>query len=139
VIPIPIPNAAVPDNCRRVVIGPPDGDPTGDVRPVEAVVGVDEQHRLAFAMLVRLEDGELDRLREMPAVWLTMWTHQIPAFALHIADAGEPVPDERRLTERDWSVIRYALEHLAQPFPTVPDGTVEAAATARLKIAEGAR
>lgn len=85
-VPVPIPDACVPPGCKRMVIGPPDGDPTGDIRPVEAVVGIDEVQGVTIAVLVQLEDGDLERLAETPAVWLTMWTTQIPPFAVHVAD-----------------------------------------------------
>lgn len=96
--PVPIPEHLVPDGCRRLVIGPPDGDPTGDIRPVEALAGmVDGAPRIA--MLVELEDGDLERLQKTPAVWLTMITSQIPPWSIDIADlqswdnAGEQYPD----------------------------------------------
>jgi hypothetical protein len=90
VIPIPIPDDCVPPGCRRLVIGPADGDPTGDIRPVEAVVGIDEPTgEPRITVLVELEDGELDRLRRTPAIWLTFRANQLSPFALHVADAEE--------------------------------------------------
>ena len=88
-IPIPIPDECVPAGCTRMVIGPPDGDPTGDVRPVEAVAGIDTDRGVTIAMLIQLEDGDLERLAQTPAFWLTMWTTQIPPFAVHIADGAD--------------------------------------------------
>lgn len=86
--PIPIEDHLVPPGCKRVVIGPPDGDPTGDVRPVEAAVGiVDGGPRIC--MLVELEDGDLERLAHTPAIWLTMLTGQIPPWMMHIADGQD--------------------------------------------------
>lgn len=87
-IPVPIPDHLVTDHTRRVVFGPPDGDPTGDVRPAEALVGiVDGLPRLCF--LVQLEDGEIERISETGAIWLTMTTNQPPPFAMHVADDGD--------------------------------------------------
>lgn len=91
-IPVPIPDDAIPEGCKRFVVSPPDGDLTNDqIRPVEAVAGIVNGH-VTMAMLVAFEPGDLDRLRKLeedgyqPAVWLTMLTHQIPAFAVEIAD-----------------------------------------------------
>lgn len=96
--PVPIPEHLVPPGCRRLVIGPPAGqDPTGDIRPVEAVAGiVDGTPRIC--MLIALEDGDLERLVDTPAMWLTMITGQIPPWSIDIADltawddAGEEHP-----------------------------------------------
>lgn len=89
-IPVPIPDECVPPGCRRVVIGPPDGDPTGDIRAVESVVGIDESTgQIRMAMLVALEPGELERLQRTPAVWLTILGDHLHPFALHVADAEE--------------------------------------------------
>jgi hypothetical protein len=88
VTPVPIPDAAVPPGCKRVVIGPPDGDPTGEVRAVEAVVGMTDDG-MRICVLVALDDGELERLAAHPAVWLTFAANQIPPFALHVADGAE--------------------------------------------------
>lgn len=73
----------------RMVISPPDGDLTNDrIRPVEALVGVDPEQGPIVTVLVALEDGDLDRLQSMerPAVWLSMYTGQIPPFAVEVAD-----------------------------------------------------
>jgi hypothetical protein len=89
-IPVPIPDHCVPPGCERIVIGPADGDPTGDVRAVEAVVGIDEATReMRIAVLVELEPGELERLHRTPGIWLTFRTNQISPFSLHVADAEE--------------------------------------------------
>ena len=91
-IPIPIPDDAVPTGCKRFVISPPDGDLTNDrIRSVEAVAGIVDGCT-TMAMLIALEPGDLERLRALQddgfqaAVWLTMLTNQIPAFSLEIAD-----------------------------------------------------
>lgn len=95
--PVPIPDHLVPPGCRRLVIGPPDGDPTGNIRPVEAIAGIVDGVP-NVVMLIELEDGDLERLTETPAVWLTMQTGQIPPWSIDIADltawddAGEVHP-----------------------------------------------
>lgn len=96
--PIPIPDALTdpggpydvtgPNPVRRVVIGPPDGDPTGPIRPVEALAGVDPDVGPIITILVGLDPGDLERLAAMdqPAVWLSMLTPQIPPFSVEVAD-----------------------------------------------------
>lgn len=81
----------MPPGCKRVVFGPPDGDPTGDVRAVEGVVGmVDDQMRIA--LLIQLDGSDLERLQSTPAIWLTMMANHLHPFAVHIAD-GQELPD----------------------------------------------
>ena len=91
-IPVPIPDDVIPEGCKRYVIAPPDGDMLNDrIRSVEAVAGVVDGH-VTMGMLIALEPGDLERLQALqadgftPAVWLTMLTNQIPAFAVEIAD-----------------------------------------------------
>lgn len=85
--PVPIPDRCVPPGCRRYTIGAPPGK-EDQVRPVEAVAGiVDGAPRIA--VLVELEDGDLDRLTNTGAVWLTFLTGQIPAFVMHVADSQD--------------------------------------------------
>jgi hypothetical protein len=88
VIPVPIPDDCVPAGCVRKVIGPPDGDPTGDIRPVETVIGVVDGE-MRIAVLVELEDGDLERLQHTPAIWLTMVGNHLHPFSMHIADGDE--------------------------------------------------
>ena len=90
--PIPIPDDLIPEGGKRFVISAPDGDLTNDqIRPVEAVAAIDDQG-VRLSMLVALEPGDLERLALMhrdvgvSGVWLTMWTNQLPPFAVEIAD-----------------------------------------------------
>lgn len=86
--PRPIPDHCVPDGCKRFTIAPAPGD-EDRVQPVEAVAGiVDDQVRMS--VLVELEDGDLERLAQVGALWLTFVTPQMPPFAVTIAD------------DRDW-------------------------------------
>lgn len=87
-IPIPIPDHCVPPGCVRKVFGPPDGDPTGDIRPVEGLVGlVDGQMRIA--LLLELENGDLERLQRTPSIWLTTMSNHLHPFDVRIADDVE--------------------------------------------------
>ena len=86
--PIPIPDELQQPGVRRIVIAPPGGDLTNDqIRPVEALAAIVPEG-ICLTMLVALEDGDLDRLTEMrrPAVWLSMYTNQLPPFAVEVAD-----------------------------------------------------
>lgn len=86
--PIPIPDELVGPGVRRLVIAPPGGDLTNDkIRPVEALAAIVPEG-LCITMLVAMEGDDLDRLAEMrsPAVWLSMYTNQLPPFAVEVAD-----------------------------------------------------
>lgn len=87
--PIPIPDECIPEGCKRYVVAPPSGDLLDeDVSPVEVVAGITEGLGVGQCVLIALEEGELERLaqRERPAIWLTMYTNQLPVFAIEIAD-----------------------------------------------------
>lgn len=86
--PIPIPDELQQPGVRRIVIAPPDGDLTNQkIGPVEALAAIVEDG-LCLTMLVALEDDDLERLTGMrrPAVWLSMYTNQLPPFAVEVAD-----------------------------------------------------
>lgn len=86
--PIPIPDELVGPGTKRLVIAPPDGDLTNDkIRPVEALAAIVPEG-ICMTMLVALDDNDLERLGEMrqPAVWLSMYTNQLPPFAVEVAD-----------------------------------------------------
>jgi hypothetical protein len=86
--PRPIPDHCIPDGCRRYTIAPAPGDEE-HVDPVEAVAGIVDQ-QVRMSVLVELEHGDLERLADVGAVWITMATTQLPPFAVTIAD------------DRDW-------------------------------------
>lgn len=78
----------MPENCKRIVIGPPSGDLTDDTcRPVEATIGLVNGGPV-IAVLVVLEDGEMERLSEMrrPAVWLSVYADHLVPFSIEVAD-----------------------------------------------------
>lgn len=78
--PIPIPDECVGEGMKRFVVAAPDGDMTNEK--------VTEDLGVCQTMLVALEPGEFDRLAEMerPAIWLSMYTRQIPVFSVEVAD-----------------------------------------------------
>lgn len=83
--PSPIPDAEVFDGGERIVIGGPDGDLTGDIRPVEAVVTM-EDGIAAFSMRVALEPGDLEKLQRHGVFWLTCLGRQLQPFSLFVPD-----------------------------------------------------
>lgn len=89
--PVPIPDELVQGHLRRHVVAAPDGDLTNDrVRAVEVLAGVDPELGICQTMLVALDPGDIDRLNRMavPAVWLSMYTPQLPVFNLEVADGA---------------------------------------------------
>lgn len=85
--PVPIADELIPEGCKRLVIAAPDGDLLNDeIRPIEAVVGLTEDRGPLFAMLLQLEEGDLERLQACGGLWLSMYTNQLPPFAVEIAD-----------------------------------------------------
>lgn len=90
--PIPIPDECVTEGMKRVVIAAPDGDLCNpDVAAVEAVAWLAELADRAapcITMLVAFDEEDLERLQTMqrPALWLSMYTAQIPPFAVEVAD-----------------------------------------------------
>lgn len=74
--PVPVP-IELADGRPRIVIGAPDGDLTGDIRPVEALV--DE---CGLNLRIALDDGDLEKLKERPYFWLTLATTRLPVFSI---------------------------------------------------------
>lgn len=90
--PVPIPDALVPPGCVRKVIGPPDGDLTstdcGTVEVAAGLVPFGDAHVVGQAILIALEPGDLERLADCEGIWLTLYTAQLPMFAIEPADGG---------------------------------------------------
>jgi hypothetical protein len=89
--PVPIPEDRVWAGGVRRVFAAPDGDLTNpDIGPCEVIVdaGIDGTARVN--VLLQLEDGDLERLTNGGAVWLSMLGGLMP-FALTVIDAdGQP-------------------------------------------------
>jgi len=84
VIPVPIPTELVWPGGRRLVIGPPNGDPTDEqIRSVEAIVDADALGR-CFWMRIELEAGDLEQLQADPHFWLVIRGHQLAPFDLQL-------------------------------------------------------
>jgi hypothetical protein len=83
--PTPIPDAEVFEGGKRMVIAGPDGDLTGDIRPVEAILSAFEGVP-AFSLRIALEPGDLERLQSHGVFWLTVAGRQLQPFSLHVPD-----------------------------------------------------
>jgi hypothetical protein len=114
--PVPIPDARIwadPDGIPlpRLTVGAPRGHEDA-CAPVEALVeerpgtGPETLPGPQLHLLLALEDGDLDRLRADPHLWLTFWGPITP-FALTVPDpnpeqeqpmtntsTGDPTPDQ---------------------------------------------
>lgn len=87
--PIPIPDELVVGGLRRFVVAAPDGDLTNEeVGAVEVLAGIDPKMGICQTILVALEAGDLERLTEHPAIWLSMYTPQLPVFSVEVADGA---------------------------------------------------
>lgn len=83
--PAPIPDdVAEAHPGRRIVVTGPNGDLTGPIPPVEAMV---EEMCRGRALSVRcvLEDGDLDQLTAGAPIWLTFLGHMVP-FDVRVGD-----------------------------------------------------
>jgi hypothetical protein len=85
VTPTVIEDAEVIDGAQRVVIGPPDGDVTGDIRPVEALVMKhDSMDVPIFCVKIALDDGDIEKLKEKGHFWLSLMGYQMQPFDVFI-------------------------------------------------------
>lgn len=80
--PVPIPDDAVWAGARRVVIGPPDGDPTSNIRPVEALADTSASTGLpVLSVRCALEPGDLEALAAGGHVWVSFYSSVIVPFS----------------------------------------------------------
>jgi hypothetical protein len=77
--PTVIEDSEVPEGAIRIVVGPPDGDITGNIRPVEAIV-LSQDDSCAFVMKIALDDGDIERLAECKFFWIAQMGHQLQPF-----------------------------------------------------------
>lgn len=86
--PTTIPDAALGEAMRRVVVAAPDGDLLGEngIAPVEALVyRLPNTGELVYQLRVVLEDGDLERLTAGKPIWLTV-LGRLPPFELNVED-----------------------------------------------------
>lgn len=87
--PIPIPDKDIKPGMKRLTVGAPRGL-EDSVRPVEVLAGVQEGElgedirTPITAILIKLEDGDLDSLKENPKFWLVTMTDFVPIFKLKL-------------------------------------------------------
>lgn len=82
-IPVPIPDEFLWEGAVRKVISSPDGDLTGDIRPVEALID-----RRGFFIRLALEDGDFEKLKKNPHVWLGIHADRLPVFSITLEEGG---------------------------------------------------
>lgn len=81
----PIPDDAVWEGARRVVIGPPDGDLTGPIRAVEAVLSASESTGMpVLSVRCALEPGDLEALAAGGHVWVSFHSGSIVPFSVDV-------------------------------------------------------
>lgn len=79
-----IPDEAVWAGAERIVVGPPDGDPTGAIRPVEAVVHTSPSTGMpVLSVRCALEDGDLEKLAAGEHVWVSFYGG-MPPFSVDV-------------------------------------------------------
>lgn len=81
--PAPIEDDQIIPGTVRKVIGPPDGDLTGNIRPVEACMTRLESGALTYSVRCILEDDDLEKLARGGAVWIT-FIGLIPPFDIQV-------------------------------------------------------
>ncbi len=83
--PVPIPDTAIPEGARRVVVAAPDGDLTNpDIAPVEAVAEMDDGV-VWYTVLLTPEGDDADKLLAGHPIVLS-FAGGVPVFAVTVAD-----------------------------------------------------
>lgn len=77
--PAPIPDDQIVPGTVRRVVGAPDGDLTGSIRPVEACVGrMVDSGVLVYHVRCIPEGDDLAKLAAGGTVWVTFLEHMVP-------------------------------------------------------------
>jgi hypothetical protein len=85
--PTPIPDEEIFEHHDRVVIGPPDGDPTnGMIRSIEALVCNDPVLGWTFRTRWVPTEREIERMKNGEPLWVTQWTSRMVPFAVAMTD-----------------------------------------------------
>lgn len=80
--PVPIPKERIWEGTERRVITGPDGDLTGEVRPVEALIDVSDKWGPRFHILIRVDERDLEALKDDPHFWITWYGNHLHAFSV---------------------------------------------------------
>jgi hypothetical protein len=77
--PTPIPDDEIWDGAQRRVIAGPEGDLTGDIRPVEALVEISPSLGVpVLSVRCQLEAGDLEQLQAGAPVWISFYGRMVP-------------------------------------------------------------
>lgn len=91
--PVPIDESLVWPDSRRMVIGPANNDPTGPVRPVEAVCDIvalepDGPAIMRYNMRIGLDPGDLEALERDGHFWVSFIGPQLMPFDVALVPSG---------------------------------------------------
>lgn len=93
--PVPIPDEAVWENGRRMVIAPPGGDLTHpEISPAEAVVepvSVGGRVMPSYSFMCALEGDDLEKLQAGGHVWVTFYGAVMPFSVTAVRQAGDAI------------------------------------------------
>ena len=86
--PAPIPDEAIWEGARRMVIAPPDGDLTStDIAPVEVLIDNGQDTGIPrISVRCVLEEGDLEKLADGGTVWVTFYGSQLVPFCVDVTD-----------------------------------------------------
>ncbi len=84
--PSTIPDAEVWEGARRVVVSGPDGDLTGDIRPVEVLIDRAADGDTRICSRVVLDPGDLERLAAGESFWLVFRADHLHPFDVTMAE-----------------------------------------------------
>lgn len=100
--PIPIPKETAEHGARHgwqtKVISGPDGDLTGDIRPVDALVGAvmtEQGPSVYYNILIQIEDEDWQLINEHGRFWLT-FTGSVVPFSLSAWDPSDTGEEDDR-------------------------------------------
>lgn len=94
--PIDIPEVLIPLHFKKFTIGPPLGDTSTEVKPVQVIrpVNVDDLHA-RNVVLIWVPPSELEILQENGGLfWLQIYGRHLPPFSVDIVEGVEPEKDE---------------------------------------------
>lgn len=84
--PAAIPDEAIWEGARRMVIAPPDGDLTStDIAPVEVLVDRGQDTGIPrISTRCVLEEGDLEKLQAGGTVWISFYGTQLMPFSVDV-------------------------------------------------------
>lgn len=84
--PAPIPDDAIWEGARRMVIAPPDGDMTNtSIAPVEVLLDRAQDTSIPrISARCVLEEGDLEKLQAGGTVWVSFYGNQLMPFSVDV-------------------------------------------------------